>query len=353
MRKNKSHISFLQDFLNNREMNTSDMKLLFRMYNSPEGQAEIKDFLDENWTTDVEDGPIEIDSHKILREIQSAIQSEQYRTINKSKTLFQWTTVAAAVILFTLLISVSLFFNVSPKSKEKIAVLNEVVASAGYMKNLQLPDGTNVWLNPGSSLLYSVNMTNEKIRDVRLWGQAYFEIAKNPEKPFVLQLGDVGLKVTGTSFNASNYQDDPNIEVVLKTGEVKLFEGAYSDAEKFITLSAGEIARYKKGDTGFKIEKTDTEKYTAWTHGVLIFRDELMADVFRRMERWYNVKIVVEDPGINNYRYTATIKNESLEQILQLLEYTSHLECDLVKNNHSENSKSIIRIKTKNNMPMK
>jgi hypothetical protein len=72
-----------------------------------------------------------------------------------------------------------------------------------------------------------------------------------------------------------------------------------------------------------------------------------MSDVFRRMERWYNVKIVVENPRINNYRYTATIKNESLEKILQLIEYTSHLDCELVKSDSPGNTKQTVLITTK------
>ena len=328
-------------------MDTSDMKLLFKLYNSEKGHAEIKDYLDEYWSGYSENDSIEVDSFKILREINAAIQDDRHHAISKSKVFFQWTTAAAAAILVAVLVSASLFFDITLKNKEVTIALNEVIAPAGHLKDFYLPDGTRVWLNPGSSLIYSGHMMEEKIRDVRLWGQAYFEVAKDQDNPFVLQMGDIGLKVTGTSFNASNYKDDPQIEIVLKTGEVRLFEGAYTDAERFTRLEPGQIAHFQKGSHGFQIEKTDILKYTSWTQGILMFRDDRMADVFKRMERWYNVKIVVEDPRINNYLYTATIKNESLEKILQLIEYTSHLECELIKSNNPESTKPTILITTK------
>jgi ferric-dicitrate binding protein FerR (iron transport regulator) len=345
MKKDDRHISLLQDFLNKRKMNASDLKWLFSLYNSEKGHSEIKQSLDEYWPENTE-YPGEIDSLKIYSKISQAIQSDRNLSLKQSKRFYQWAAAVAAVLLLALLLSAGLFFEIRPKNSEAFAVLNEVIAPAGYLKKFQLPDGTAGWVNPGSSFTYSKNMMHEKIRDVRLWGQAYFEVEKNTENPFVLQLGDVGLKVTGTSFNASNYQDDSHIEVVLNTGQVKLYEGAYSNAENFVQMKPGQIARYKKGSKGFEIDQVNVTDYTSWTNGFLVFRDELMSKVFKQMERWYNVKIIVEDPKINNYRYTATIKNESLEKILQLVEYTSHLDCEFVKQTRNNDTKPIIRVRT-------
>ncbi|WP_423128246.1 FecR family protein [Gaoshiqia sp. Z1-71] len=222
------------------------------------------------------------------------------------------------------------------------------MAPEGKIKRVELPDGTLVWLNPGSSIIFSEKLTKEEIRDVRLWGQAYFDVAPDDKHPFVLQLGDVGLKVIGTSFNASNYKDDQQIEIALKEGYVGLFEGQYNDASIFRSLKPGQVAKYIKGEAGFQITESDINKYTSWMDGILIFRDDLMSDVFRRLERWYDVKIIVDDPQINHYLYTATIKNENLTQILNLLEFTSDLTCEIVNNNSSRAYKPTILIKTKN-----
>ncbi len=350
---NEEHIKLLQTLLSKQDPGPDGLKILFKLYNSERGHEQIRDMLEKRWPEYRLPDSMEIDSEKIWRRVKSDILDNLNKAAFRVTTFYKWTAGVAASLLAIVLISSILFLDVRLKNADTTVALTEIVALPGQPKDLELPDGTHVWLNPGSSLVYSKNMNTETVRDVRLTGQAYFKVAKNQEAPFVLQMGDIGLKVTGTSFNASGYRDDSHMSVALESGEVKLFEGSYFDAEKFTLLRPGEIAFYTKGSRGFKIEKAEIEKYTAWTNGVLIFRDEPLADVFRRMERWYNVKIVVEDPRINSYRYTATIKNESLEQILQLLEYTSHLECAITENQTSGNSKRTVRIKTQNNLPMK
>ncbi len=340
----EKHIELLQDLLAGKEMDPSSLKLLFKFYNSEKGHSIIGNLLSERWPGYQWDNTTEVDSLKIWNDVNKSIQADAYRRISRSVALYKWVAGIAAVLFIALLTTTLVFFELKPQGRNMAAVLNEVIAPAGYIKDFRLPDGTRVWLNPGSSLTYSENMMNEGIRDVRLWGQAYFDVAPGKENPFILQLGDVGLKVTGTSFNARNYKDDTNIEIVLKTGEVKLFEGFYADAVKFTLLQAGEMARFTKGTHEFKIEKTNVDKYISWTQGILMFRDNHLSEVFKQMERWYNVRILVEDPEINNYLFTATIKNEKLDRILRLIEYTSNLECKPIKSN---SPKIIIMVRSK------
>ena len=349
MKKKENHISLLQDLLNNQDLNSSDLKMLFKLYNSEKENAEIKNLLEKKWSKHHDSTLIQIDSSKILSNINASIYKNRHISDSKLKVFYQWSTAVAATLLVALLVSAVFFFDVRWENND-VFVLNEISASNGKMKNFELPDGTQVWLNPGSSMVYSENMTKEKIRDVRLLGQAFFEVAKDARHPFVLQLGDIGLKVIGTSFNATNYKDDPNVEVVLQTGQVNLFEGSYADATNFTKLTPGQLASYQKGNKGFKIKEVDVQKYTSWMGGVLMFRDDLMSDVFRCLERWYDVKIIVNDPKINNYLYTATIKNESLEQILKLLEYTSKVSYEIIKSNDNQNHSCMILIKNKNSL---
>lgn len=346
MKKNESHIPLLKDLLKNLDSNSSDLKTLFKLYNSEKGNAEIKDLLEEKWSNFQNDDSMEVDSRKILTSINNFIRKKQQFSNFRVKYFYKWTNAAAAIVLVALLVSTVFIFDVRLKNND-LSVLYEVSAPNGRIKKFDLPDGTKVWLNPGSFLIYSDKMTKDEIRDVRLWGQAFFEVAKDSIHPFILQLGDIGLKVVGTSFNASNYKDDPRIEVALKTGQVNLFEGSYNEAADFVKLMPGQLAKYDKGSNGFKIKEVDIQKYTSWMDGVLIFRDDLMSDVFRRLERWYDVKIIVNDLKINNYVYTATIKNESIEQILKLLEYTSQVKCEIIKNNDIQAYKPTILIKTK------
>ena len=338
----------LTNFLKNKELDDVGLKKLFRLYNSKKGNAEIKKLMDKSWPVFRDDDCPEIDSVKIYAEINTAIYNRQLLKDRKIKLFYQWTTAVAAALVIGLLIAATFFLDIRIKNN-LITPLTEVVAPQGKITNCILPDDTKVWLNPGSSLVYSENMTNDKIRDVRLWGQAFFEVAKDKKHPFILQLGDIGLKVTGTSFNASNYKDDLHIDVVLKTGHVSLFRGTYTSDADFVNLNPEEMVKYEKRKNKFIIQHVDVQKYISWKDGILMFRDDRMSEVFRRLERWYNVKIIVGDPQINNYLYTATIKNENLEQILKLLGYTSRLKCEMIVNDHNQASKPTFLINKNTN----
>lgn len=119
--------------------------------------------------------------------------------------------------------------------------------------------------------------------------------------------------------------------MALQSGQVKLFEGSRSLHTEELILDPDHVARHVRGEHGFSIEKADVKQHTSWTDGVLIFRDDPMKEVFRKLERWYGVKIEVLDPSVNAFVYTATIRNESLEQIMKLLEYTSPVKCSFVR----------------------
>ena len=133
------------------------------------------------------------------------------------------------------------------------------------------------------------------------------------------------------------------IEVALQSGRIKLFEGSRALPGKEVILDPDHLARYVRGEDGFTIEKTDVKQYTSWIDGILIFRDDPMKEVFRRLERWYGVKIEVLDPSVNEFIYTATIKNESLEQILKLIEYTSPVKCSIVRDQDRSITKIFIQ----------
>ncbi|WP_163711237.1 FecR family protein [Mangrovibacterium lignilyticum] len=343
MPNNTKLFELLRSLFNKPELNSEELKELYTNFNSQSKLTELHQLMDEQWETNNFDDVRPQSSRKILSSIQKNIQKNTPKR-KAVRKLYQWSIAAAAALLLSFLISASYFLEVRWKT-DTHTLLTEITAPNGKIKIVTLPDSTRVWLNPGSSIIYPEDMNEEKIRDVRLWGQAYFKVAKNARKPFILQMGDIGLKVLGTSFNASNYKEDATIDVVLKEGKVSLFQGPYEDATSFSELNPGQSARYTKGHPGFNIQPADVQRITSWINGELIFRDELMSDVFRQLERWYNVKIIVSDPQINNYLFTATIKTESLKKILELLEFTSQLEYEVVKDNGYQNYKPTILIK--------
>ena len=194
----------------------------------------------------------------------------------------------------------------------------------GLRSELLLSDGTRVYLNSKTTLIYPL-IFNGSTRDVTLSGEAYFEVAENKKQPFVVNTGKVNIEVTGTEFTASNYPDENLTEIVLVSGEINLFQGKYSKQKKNLhTMLQGEKATFDGNELYF--DKVEVDKYTSWKEGILIFRDDSMKEVVLRLNRWFNVDIRLMGKSMEDYVYTATFQDESLIQILDLLKISAPID---------------------------
>jgi transmembrane sensor len=247
------------------------------------------------------------------------------RSGNITTTIYiYWQKIAAVLLIPLLTISVYLLLQLNELEPAKYnAAIQTVECSMGNRSRITLPDGTLVWLNSGSSVTFPVSFSDSKTRNVALAGEAYFDVAKDPCHPFMLNLGEVCLEVVGTSFNVSNYYEDRKIEVMLESGEVKLLAKTASGSDETRTMVPGQLATISRDTEEITIDETQAEKHVSWTKGHLVFNDDKMSDVIRKLERWYNVEIKVTDEEINQYQFTATLVNLSIEQVLNLLQFTS------------------------------
>lgn len=130
----------------------------------------------------------------------------------------------------------------------------------------------------------------------------------------------------GTSFNVVNFDDDKQSEVVLVNGKVTLASEYGHTKNPLGMMHPGQRSVYEKDKRLISTEAVDVDKYIAWRDGNLIFRDDAMEDVVKRLSRWFNVEIVVNDPELNNYIYKATFKNENLVQVLNLLKLSAPID---------------------------
>lgn len=211
-------------------------------------------------------------------------------------------------------------------------VIQVIESRPGMVTSFELADGTKVWLNAGSSLLFPTSFTENR-RNVTLSGEAFFEVAKDEEKPFRVEAGDLKIEVLGTSFNVTHYAEDSQSEVVLVEGKVNLF----TEKEIFGTLSPGQRAIYKEDTQKTAAEKVEVDKYISWREGNLIFRDDHMEDVVRRLSRWFNVEIIIKDPEIKTYGYKASFRNETLTQVLNLLKLSAPIDYQITGNTLMKN----------------
>ncbi|MEE4287339.1 MAG: FecR family protein [Mariniphaga sp.] len=196
-------------------------------------------------------------------------------------------------------------------------VQQKISAPYGARTQFMLPDSSIVWLNSGSELLFPSNFYSK--RGVTLTGEAYFEVKKG-EMPFLVSTVYGDVKVKGTSFNVKAYRDDL-FETTLVKGQVNVLAKKGDE----VALLPGYQAVYTKN--GFNVNKVETEMHTSWTKGQLIFRKEHLPKMAHRLERWYNVKIELDnDTRLEDIHYTATIEMESFSEVLNLLKVTAPVD---------------------------
>jgi ferric-dicitrate binding protein FerR (iron transport regulator) len=279
-----------------------------------------------------------------LQKVHSKIAFQQNRGF-----LEIFRRVAAILVLPLLAATIWFFLNTQTSPTAEIA-WNTLETPAGMRSEFVLPDGTKVWLNSKTSLRYPMSF-QKNFREVELDGEAYFKVAEDKKHPFVVTTGKVNIEVTGTEFKASNYRQENLTEIVLVSGSIQLFKGDYSNQKSDITpLRPGERFSYDQKNRGIHIDKVDVEKYIAWKDGVLVFRDDTMPEVVRRLNRWFNVDIQLTGPELKDYVYTATFEDESLLQILELLKISAPIDYTIKKRERKTNetfSKMEIIIKQK------
>lgn len=249
---------------------------------------------------------------------------------------------AGFVFAGLIVLAVLVFFRNNDNSIEPLAKLNtklsEITTKNGSNTQLKLPDGSVVWLNAGSKLNYSkINETG--LREVYLTGEGFFDIVKNPKRPFIIHTSSIDIKVLGTKFNVKAYPDDKTVETSLIRGSVEvtvknrpeekyllkpnqkliLMNEAY--AEK---IAAGHQALPSKAPAIFIRQlsyiKGDTAAIeTSWVRNKLIFEDEPFADLSKRMGRWYDVEFEFRNKNIEEERINVAFDGETLVQALDYL----------------------------------
>ncbi|WP_146746616.1 FecR family protein [Sinomicrobium soli] len=183
---------------------------------------------------------------------------------------------------------------------------------------LRLSDGSEIYMNAGSSLKYPVNFLNTDKREVVLRGEAFFKVSGNKNKPFIVTAENLEVEVLGTEFNVSSYREDEVTNVVLVEGSVKL--GAPGNREALAVLEPGQRANFDHKDKGLEIDEVDTGIYTAWMKGELVFRNMSFDNILKKMERHYNIRIVNNDKALGQEKFNAGFENEPIEAILDYFE---------------------------------
>ncbi|PWD99352.1 FecR family protein [Marinilabilia rubra] len=216
------------------------------------------------------------------------------------------------------------------KSKDGHKVkMNEVIVPKGKRSELLLADGTKVWLNAGSRLAFPSKFSGKR-RDVYLEGEACFKVARNKHKPFIVNAGDLDVKVLGTWFDVSAYGSDNKIETVLLEGSVAVSRPtSLGIGKKEYLLKPNQRASFHKENNIIEIEEEyNVQKVISWTKGWYEFSGENVRTILERVERYYNVRFIVPEGLV----FTETISgkldlNDSLKDVIEVLEDVAQIQC--------------------------
>ena len=257
-----------------------------------------------------------IDVLGAYRQTQARIKVDRRKSMYNQ--LMRYAAFLTIPLLLSSLILGYLYFN-GTEDEGKYA---EVTATRGTVVRYELPDHSIVWLNSGSTLRYPT-VFKKNNRDVMLNGEAYFEVEADSERPFYVNTAHgLSVYVYGTKFNVVAYEDDNYIETVLEKGKVNVVT---PDLET-IVLAPGEQLLYNKDTHETTRNNVDVYGKTAWKDGKLIFRNASLDDIFKRLERHFNVDIQFNNRHGKEYNYRATFRTETLSQILDYLARSANLK---------------------------
>jgi transmembrane sensor len=235
----------------------------------------------------------------------------------------------AAVFLLAFGGGLFLRYNGGSVEKEKLVYqkTTTITAPPGQMTNMELPDGTRITLNSGSSIVYDADFSLGE-RVVSLNGEAYFDVAKDKEHPFVIETNLFKFRVYGTSFNVEAYSKENIVNTTLVEGSLGVIN---NNNKEFIRLTPGENLHFDKHTSNLSVNHVNAELYTSWKDGLITFRNEKLKDIARKVERWYNVEIVIVNPKLGEEAYFGTVmKNKPIDQILEVFKLTSSLKYKIV-----------------------
>ncbi len=279
-------------------------------------EEELKKILQDQWYGDflTNDNFQQRNLDHVLNRIHIKINADKSKYTKKRFLLnsFSWPVGIASTILLLLAIW---FLHVNDqKISHTDDVYVYVIAPVHEKTRFVLPDGTTGWLNNNSSIRYNEDFISD--REIMLTGEAFFDVAESQGKSFVVKTEDIVVEVMGTRFNITAYENEKEVEVVLETGKL-LFKHKDLNIKKL--MNPNDLVKYDKIQKNFTAEIVDPLKYISWIDGQLVFKNDPLSEIVRRLERWYGVEIEIIGRIDQEAPLWVTFTDESLEDALYLL----------------------------------
>lgn len=325
-------------------MDFNQIKKEIRKFFQGDETEEGRWFIDQ-WYRSFKDNPSKLtgytneDKEKLRRELWADIKSSTHLSRNQrrlqinrySPDRVSWPVKMAAGFIITLLSLLPvLYFQgvILPENQNADRVKYQTISNpAGQSSQITLSDGSTIWLSAASTLQYPEHFS-DNLREVNLKGEAFFDVKKIPEKPFVVNSGQLRTRVLGTSFNIQDFENEKDIKVTVATGSVSIEQHEISTDNdnledesnpKVVLEPEQQLVFDKKKSTGVT-QKVNSTLYTSWKDGKLIFENHSFKQIARRLERWYGVNIHFTNDALKQIRFRVTFENSSLEHALRMLQ---------------------------------
>lgn len=331
--------NLLDKYLNN-SCTESEMEEFLNILKRADNEPEIKELLTEVWGR-VSDSEISVEGHSLqnreqwfeeiyseAKERESPLSGKtlQRATLKKPGLLSynhnssQWIKVAA-ILLFSVLLSL-IYYTVLHEEPENSVVYKEKVAEPGEKVRFILSDGTQVHLNSGSRLEYPTTFEGPT-REVRLEGEAYFDVAHDESHPFMVHTQEITTKVLGTSFDVRSYPEEEEVMVAVADGKVAVLESGVTTLEDNynVVLEANQWTNYTSDEQSFTTQIGDISRIIAWNEDVLFYEDKKLEEVAYQLERWYGVEIIFTNETIRDCVIRGEHRKETLKNVLESITY--------------------------------
>lgn len=351
-----THIASLVEKLLNGNLSSEELRELQQLFRSPEAKGEVEEWLGSLWRLSKDEDESFIDLRHILDQLNDKVrESEQSHHVSKHEddrvSRFVRSVMRyAAVFIVAVAVSWYWFRNERPETKVPVVVgevvasngANEVSVTYGSKTRIVLPDSSVVYLNSGSKLSYPPVFDRE--RNVALTGEGYFIVRSDSLHPFVVHTSDVSIKALGTEFNVKAYPEEQRVETILVKGTVEILKK--NQTKPIIGLKPGEKATYMKAAVPKQAVSIPVKEQpqmmvnvdlkpdvsTGWVNNQLVFDAEPFDQIAARLERWFNVEIVIRNSVLSRAHLSGRYDTENIEQVMHSLQMTTPFTYKIEKN---------------------
>lgn len=333
-------------------LKTDEVILIQWLKNNPEYVEELRDFYQVWKLTELAGKINPQDLEKQWATLLQNVINIKGKSTNSNNLFLYWLPRVAAVFLLGAIVSFAVSYQLFNLPDSQL-VYHEISSPAGAKSKVTLPDGSSVWLNAGSNLRYS-NLYGKRNREIELSGEAFFDVAKDKRKVFLVKTSDLNIKAYGTSFNVKSYPEENTVETTLIEGSIGVTRSRFSSKkndevllepnqrvvyykpvkavkqpEQVNSVSQPEAVvetRPKQKLTYLISKGIEAEQFTSWKDGTLLISSKTLYDLAVILERKYDVKIHFEDVKIKNFKFTGTLENETIEQVIEAIGMAANID---------------------------